>query len=595
MQPLARGGYTEQEVKDALHGKYAPRRIRFRYDLLDKEDKFIKTLDTVESGEVSMASLASIKRTARFKMKDDGEINWLSDRIQPFVELKIPEIKRKYDDYALEFDGISNNVRVLDNAVLNNHKNKITVVARIKPTLAGNSTQIVADKWNSTAPFGYTLRILNNSQLNVWIGNTSHNNGLTTNNANLAPNEWVTIAFTYDGSILNIFKNGILLASQTTSVGIGGVGADLYFAKRGAGGDYYYQGQIDYVHVWNKNLSQKELQDYTNKYLKGDEPSLEGLWRFNEGTGTIAYDSTSNGNNGTIYGAKWKKNGNEIETIPSSWINFPLGIFLLNSPTRSDQNNNVYRDVEAYGLTQILRDDKFLERYTVTAGTNYRDAVIEILASAGITKHNIEETDKVLPTDKDWAPGVEKLKAVNELLSAINFNTIIDDPNGYFTSSTYRSPSVRSAEYTYQDDDLSVTFPGMTEELDTFGVFNSWIVVLSDPEREPLVSKYTNDNPDSPTSTISRGRIIVDAREVDNIADQQALDAYVQRIAFEASQVYGKVEFDTAIMPMHDYNDIVQLNYSKLGISGKYAETGWTIPLRAGGKMRHSLRRVVTI
>ena len=34
-------------------------------------------------------------------------------------------------------------------------------------------------------------------------------------------------------------------------------------------------------------------------------PGLVGWWRFDEGTGTIAEDSSGNGNNGTIYGATW--------------------------------------------------------------------------------------------------------------------------------------------------------------------------------------------------------------------------------------------------------------------------------------------------
>ncbi|MFT4415328.1 hypothetical protein ACLM5H_15815 [Fredinandcohnia humi] len=370
MLPLARAGYTEQEVKDVLHGKYSPRFLNFRYHLLDRNDKKIGELDTVESGEVSMASLNSIKRTGRFKIKDKGEINWLTDRMQPHA-----------------------------------------------------------------------------------------------------------------------------------------------------------------------------------------------LLRMNDG----------------------------------KFIEFPLGIFLLSSPIREDKNKNIYRDVEAFDGLLILRDDKFESRYSVTAGTNYRAAVIDILTSAGITKHNIEQTEKVLPVDMEFEPGREKLYAINELLRAINFTQIYVDVYGYFTSQAYRSPSVRPSEYTYADDKLSITYPGMREELDLFNVPNKWVVVLSNPELEPLVASYTNENPDSPSSTVRRGRTIVDYREIDNIADQKSLDAYVQRIAFEASQVYGKLEFETAINPAHDFSDVIQINYSSLGISGKYSETDWTIPLVAGGKMKHSLRKVVNV
>jgi hypothetical protein len=369
MLSLTNYPYSRQEIIDALHGKYGQRHFKFRYDLLDKDDRKIGELDTVESGEVSMASLDSIKRTARFRLKDRGEINWLSDRIQPFALLRMRDGK---------------------------------------------------------------------------------------------------------------------------------------------------------------------------------------------------------------------------------YIEFPLGIFLLSSPTRKDSNKNVYRDVDAFDGLLILRDDKFDLRYTVPAGTNYRQAVINILASAGITKHNIEQTDKVLPIDMEFEPGTEKLEAINALLQAINYTPIHVDVYGYFTSMTYRSPSIRSAEYTYKDDELSIIYPGMEEELDLFNVPNKWVVVCSNAEQS-LMSSYTNSNPNSPTSTVNRGRTIVDYREVTDIADQQSLDAYVQRIAFEASQVYGKLTFETAINPLHDYMDVLEIDYSPLGIKSKYVETGWTMPLKAGARMKHEVRKVVSI
>lgn len=370
MQKIERDGYSKEEIVNMLHGKYGARHLRFRYDLLDKNDKYIRTLNNVISGEVSMSALSQIKRTAKFTLKDDGNINYLSDRIQPFVEVKMRDGK---------------------------------------------------------------------------------------------------------------------------------------------------------------------------------------------------------------------------------YIAYSLGIFLLASPKRKDQDQMIVREIEAYDASLILRDDKFDSRYTIQQGTNYRDAVIGILTSAGITKHNIEQTDKTLSTTVDFEPGTGKLEVVNNLLSAINYTPAHVDVYGYFTSSTYKSPSLKTAEYTYVDDSLSVTYEGMSEELDTFSIANKWVAVLSNPEREPLISTYTNTSEDSPTSTVNRGRTIVDYRTVDDMADQAALDGYTQRIAFESSQVFGKLEFETAIMPFHDYADVLNVQYSPLGIDGKYSETEWTIPLEIGGRMSHSVRKVVNV
>lgn len=278
-----------------------------------------------------------------------------------------------------------------------------------------------------------------------------------------------------------------------------------------------------------------------------------------------------------------------------SWVEWSLGIFILSSPNRVEENGAVYRDIEAYDGLIVLKDDKFLERYTINEGTNYIDAINEILDSSNISKINIEANANTLNRTKEFEPGTEKLKAINELLSDINWTTLWVDEMGYYTSSRYRSPADRSANIRYFDDELSILSPGMSEDLDLVNVANSWVVVASNPEEEPLDSSYQNNNPDSPTSTVNRGRVIADYREIESIASQEALDAYVERLAFNASQIYGYLQFTTAINPLHSYSDVINVRYRDLGIEDKYAETNWSMKLKGGSLMSHETRKVVYI
>ena len=61
-------------------------------------------------------------------------------------------------------------------------------------------------------------------------------------------------------------------------------------------------------HVWDKVLSQTEINQFLLCPPTGLEPNLLGYWNFEEGSGTTAYDQTSNGNNGTINGATYDTN-----------------------------------------------------------------------------------------------------------------------------------------------------------------------------------------------------------------------------------------------------------------------------------------------
>ncbi len=277
------------------------------------------------------------------------------------------------------------------------------------------------------------------------------------------------------------------------------------------------------------------------------------------------------------------------------WVEWSLGIFLLSTPNRSHHTGGVFRDVEAYDGLIILRDDKFLSRYTIPANTKYTDAIKTLLTSAGITKMNIESKDDTIKTAKEFEPGTEKLKAINELLRDINWTTLWVDERGYYTSGRYTSPADRPSEYDYFDDELSIISGDIIEKLDLVNIANSWVVVASNPEEEPLTSNYVNDNPDSPTSTINRGRVIADYREIESISNQQALDEYVERLAYNASQIYGYLNFETALNPLHSYSDVYNIRHNGLGVEDKYSETNWIMPLEAGALMRHSARKVMYI
>lgn len=275
---------------------------------------------------------------------------------------------------------------------------------------------------------------------------------------------------------------------------------------------------------------------------------------------------------------------------------FPLGIFMISSPSRTLRKKSIYRSVECFDTSMVLLEDKFDTRYRILKDTNYITAITQIINSAGILKVSIPYVGAKVKTDKEFEIGTSKLDAVNYLLQEINYTSIWVDELGNFKANPYILPNDRAIEYTYKNDEMSLLIPDASvEEIDLFAVPNKWVVVATNPEIDPLVSRYTNSNGASPTSTISRRRTIVDYREVDDTASQSILDEYVRRIAYEASNVYGKFIFETALMPHHTYMDCLYCEHSDLGIKNKYIETSWEMDLRAGGKMSHSARRVIQI
>jgi hypothetical protein len=277
----------------------------------------------------------------------------------------------------------------------------------------------------------------------------------------------------------------------------------------------------------------------------------------------------------------------------NDWVEWPQGVFLLSTPTRStDSAGTVTRQVTAYDALQVSADDKVTTRYTVNSATSYTSAVNTLL---GGVSANVAPTTKTLPVAKEWEPGTSKLKIINELLTAINYNSLSFDEDGLAVVAPYVLPSERPSGWSYTDNQDSVLLPEVDQTLDLYDVPNKWTLVVSDPDRSALTSTYTNSDPTSPTSTVNRARTIVDFRTEQDAADQGALDARVARLAYEASQVYEAIEFESGMMPIHSGNDVYDIGFTALGINSKYSESEWSMNLSAGARMKHRARRQVTV
>lgn len=285
-----------------------------------------------------------------------------------------------------------------------------------------------------------------------------------------------------------------------------------------------------------------------------------------------------------------------VKMPDGSFAEFALGVFLLSTPKRKDNGDGtVQREIEAYDQLQVLKDDAYDTRYAVLTGANAIAEVKKVLTGAGIALMNLTPCTSTLPTDWEWEPGISKLKIINDLLSAINYRTLWFDELGYAMAVPNVTADLRASEYAYADDSLSVMYAGVEHTLDLFSVPNKVILVVSESDMLPMSSTYTNSNPNSPTSTVSRGRTVVQPPQQVQALDQASLDAMARQAMFDASQVAEQYVFETAIMPMHSDSDVITLNYSRLNVSGKFLETAWSFDLVPNGRMKHTVQRVVAV
>ena len=277
---------------------------------------------------------------------------------------------------------------------------------------------------------------------------------------------------------------------------------------------------------------------------------------------------------------------------PDTWLEWPLGVFVLSSPERKATGKSVTWNIEAYDLNQLLKTDGISERLFFPEGTKYTDIVISTLIDAGISRTNIEASEEKTRASVEYPIGTYRLDIINEQLKAINYTPIYPDASGVFTAHKKRDVQLSDIAYNYTTKVNSIIKAEARETLDYFDTPNRFVAFVSSPELEPLHAVYENDDPSSPLSTKNRP-VITEVSELRDIANQNELDAYIRSRAQEAiSDLYG-IEFTSGLMPTHGYMDVYQFEHEALKINEIYQETAWTMDLKAGGNMTHTARRLV--
>ena len=85
--------YTAKQIDGALRMKTGSRKVTFRYDLLDRRDNEIGTLDGITTARVSYGEFRVIKRTGTFRLNEyqQRNIDFLNDQIRPNFILHMPD------------------------------------------------------------------------------------------------------------------------------------------------------------------------------------------------------------------------------------------------------------------------------------------------------------------------------------------------------------------------------------------------------------------------------------------------------------------------------------------------------------------------
>src|SRR3989344_5578210 len=168
---------------------------------------------------------------------------------------------------ALSFDGVNDYVD-LGNPLSLRPVNQITISAWINPTDVSTSKTIVSKDITGAVDYFFRVQGPGGVRCNFeglvldLVGNY------------VLTNVWQHLACTYDGSIVSIYKDGILLSSSAASaVTYSDSGANIKIGRRDeGGGGLYFPGLIDDLRIYNRALTEAESQTDMNTPVGGTTP-----------------------------------------------------------------------------------------------------------------------------------------------------------------------------------------------------------------------------------------------------------------------------------------------------------------------------------
>ena len=250
----------------------------------------------------------------------------------------------------------------------------------------------------------------------------------------------------------------------------------------------------------------------------------------------------------------------------------PLGTFLVQTPSSSFDGK--IRDVSMDSYTPLLelKESPPPIGYYIAKGENIMDSAYRLVrehARAPVVKTQCDANvfeDFVSDTSDTW------LTFLIDLISNAKYSFSLDEMGRILFSPKQDTASLQPV-WTYDDGNSSILYPELSMDHDLYGIPNVVEVVYSNGN-DNYYSRVINDDENSPTSTINRGREIV-YRETDPsiIGDptDNKIQEYAEQLLTNLSTLEYTVTYSHGYCPVR-LGDCVRLNYSRAGLKNVKAK-----------------------
>lgn len=266
---------------------------------------------------------------------------------------------------------------------------------------------------------------------------------------------------------------------------------------------------------------------------------------------------------------------------------FPLGTYLVQSPSSSYNGKIKKVTMDAYtplielkenpppvGYT-IFRNENIMNMAYMLTRENTRAPVVKGFSSM---KLNYDFTAN---TDDTW------FSYIKDLAANANHGLDLDEISRILFSPKQDTESLQPV-WTYNDDNSSILYQDVDMDHDLYGIPNAVEIIYSNGSTY-FHEKVVNNDPNSPTSTVNRGREIL-YRETDpklvGTPSKEQVKVYTTNLLKEMSTIEYSITYSHGYCPVR-LGDCVRLNYSRAGLNNIKAKVvSQTITCKSGCKVK---------
>ena len=250
----------------------------------------------------------------------------------------------------------------------------------------------------------------------------------------------------------------------------------------------------------------------------------------------------------------------------------PLGTFLVQTPSSRFNGKVTTVSLDAYTPLLELKENSPPLGYSLFKGENIMNTAYNISidhARAPVVNTESDITlveDFVANTDDSW------LSFQRDLIANAKYELALDEMGRILFAPKQDTASLQPI-WTYNDDNSSILYPDIDFDRDLYGIPNVVEVIYS-TSRKTYYSRVVNDDPNSPISTVNRGREIVHRDTEPAISGyvlSSQVDEYAKQLLRDLSSIEYSISYEHGYCPVR-IGDCVRLKYNRAGLSNVKAK-----------------------